>query len=179
MPQKKNPDIAELVRGKTGRVYGNLVTLLTMLKGLPLAYNKDMQEDKEAIFDSFDTVKQCIPIFSAMLSTMTVNKDKMREAAAGGFINATDVADYLAKKGLPFRSAYKISGMLVAYCIEKNTVLERLKLEEFREFSELFCEDIYEAINLENCTFSRTSEGGTAVQSVEKQIADIREKMTF
>ncbi|MBO7217180.1 MAG: argininosuccinate lyase, partial [Clostridia bacterium] len=179
MPQKKNPDIAELVRGKTGRVYGNLVTLLTMLKGLPLAYNKDMQEDKEAIFDSFDTVKQCIPIFSAMLSTMTVNKDKMREAAAGGFINATDVADYLAKKGLPFRSAYKISGMLVAYCIEKNTVLERLKLEEFREFSELFCEDIYEAINLENCTFSRTSEGGTAVQSVEKQIAHIREKMNF
>ena len=179
MPQKKNPDIAELVRGKTGRVYGNLVTLLTMLKGLPLAYNKDMQEDKEAIFDSIDTVKQCLPIFSAMLSTMTVNKDKMRDAAAGGFINATDVADYLAKKGLPFRSAYKISGTLVAYCIERNTVLEKLSLDEFREFSELFEEDIYDAINLENCTFSRTSEGGTAVQSVERQIENIRKIMNF
>ena len=179
MPQKKNPDIAELVRGKTGRVYGNLMALLTMLKGLPLAYNKDMQEDKEAIFDSFDTVKQCVPIFAAMLETMTVNKDKMRDAAAGGFINATDVADYLAKKGLPFRSAYKISGTLVAYCIEHKTVLEKLTLAEFREFSDLFEEDIYEAINLENCTFSRTSEGGTAVESVEKQIANIRSKMNF
>ncbi len=177
MPQKKNPDIAELVRGKTGRVYGNLVTLLTMLKGLPLAYNKDMQEDKEAIFDSFDTVKQCLPIFEAMLSTMTVNKDQMREAAAGGFINATDVADYLAKKGLPFRSAYKISGTLVAYCIEKNTVLEKLTLAEFKEFSDLFEADVYDAINLENCTFSRTSEGGTAVESVERQIELIREIM--
>ncbi len=179
MPQKKNPDIAELVRGKTGRVYGNLVTLLTMLKGLPLAYNKDMQEDKEAIFDSFDTVKQCLPIFEAMLSTMTVNRDKMREAAAGGFINATDVADYLAKKGLPFRSAYKVSGTLVAYCIEHNTVLEKLTLSEFKEFSDLFDEDIYEAINLENCTFSRTSEGGTAVTSVERQIENIRKAMEF
>ncbi len=179
MPQKKNPDIAELVRGKTGRVYGNLITLLTMLKGLPLAYNKDMQEDKEAIFDSIDTVKQCLPIFSAMLSTMSVNKDKMRDAAAGGFINATDVADYLAKKGLPFRSAYKISGTLVAYCIEHETVLEKLTLAEFREFSELFEEDIYDAINLENCTFSRTSEGGTAVQSVERQIENIRKTMNF
>ncbi len=179
MPQKKNPDIAELVRGKTGRVYGNLMALLTMLKGLPLAYNKDMQEDKEAIFDSFDTVKQCVPIFEAMLRTMTVNKGKMREAAAGGFINATDVADYLAKKGLPFRSAYKISGTLVAYCIEHNTVLEKLTLQEFKEMSDLFEEDIYEAINLENCTFSRTSEGGTAVASVENQIKSIREKMNF
>ncbi len=179
MPQKKNPDIAELVRGKTGRVYGNLMALLTMLKGLPLAYNKDMQEDKEAIFDSFDTVKQCLPIFAAMLNTMTVNRDKMRDAAAGGFINATDVADYLAKKGLPFRSAYKISGTLVAYCIEKNTVLEKLSLSELREFSDLFDEDIYEAINLENCTFRRTSEGGTAVASVEDQIRSIREKMNF
>ncbi len=179
MPQKKNPDIAELVRGKTGRVYGNLMALLTMLKGIPLAYNKDMQEDKEAIFDSFDTVKQCVPIFEAMLRTMTVNKDKMRDAAAGGFINATDVADYLAKKGLPFRSAYKISGTLVAYCIEHNTVLEKLTLQEFKEMSDLFEEDIYEAINLENCTFSRTSEGGTAVASVENQIKSIREKMNF
>ncbi len=179
MPQKKNPDIAELVRGKTGRVYGNLVTLLTMLKGLPLAYNKDMQEDKEAIFDSFDTAKQCLPIFEAMLSTMSVNKDKMREAAAGGFINATDVADYLTKKGMPFRSAYKVSGTLVAYCIEHNTVLERLTIVEFRQFSELFEEDIYDAINLENCTFSRTSEGGTALESVERQIKHIREKLNF
>ncbi len=177
MPQKKNPDIAELVRGKTGRVNGNLVALLTMLKGLPLAYNKDMQEDKEAIFDSFDTVKQCLPIFTDMLKTMSVNKDKMREAAAGGFINATDLADYLTKKGMPFRAAYKISGTLVAYCIEHKTVLEKLSLSEFREFSELFDEGVYEAINLENCTFSRNSEGGTAVESVENQIKKIREKL--
>ncbi len=175
MPQKKNPDIAELVRGKTGRVYGNLVTLLTMLKGLPLAYNKDMQEDKEAVFDSFDTVKQCLPIFEQMIKTMSVNEQKMRDAAAGGFINATDVADYLTKKGLPFRSAYKISGTLVAFCIEHNTVLERLSLDEFKKFSELFDEDIYDAINLENCTFRRTSEGGTAVESVERQIKQARE----
>ncbi len=179
MPQKKNPDIAELVRGKTGRVYGNLITLLTMLKGLPLAYNKDMQEDKEAIFDSFDTVKQCLPIFTSMLSTMTVNKDKMRAAAAGGFINATDLADYLTKKGMPFRTAYKISGTLVAYCIERGKVLEELTLEEMREHSELFEGDVYDAINLENCTFSRTSEGGTALSSVEKQIENIKKSMNF
>ncbi len=179
MPQKKNPDIAELVRGKTGRVYGNLITLLTMLKGLPLAYNKDMQEDKEAIFDSFDTVKQCLPIFTSMLDTMTVNKDKMRAAAAGGFINATDLADYLTKKGMPFRTAYKISGTLVAYCIENKKVLEELTLEELREHSDLFENDIYDAINLENCTFSRISEGGTALSSVEKQIESIRKTMRF
>ena len=177
MPQKKNPDIAELVRGKTGRVYGNLITLLTMLKGLPLAYNKDMQEDKEAIFDSVDTVKQCISIFAPMLATMTVIEKNMLDAAAKGFINATDVADYLTKKGIPFRTAYKISGTLVAYCIDKGTVLEKLTLDEFKEFSEVFEEDIFDAINLENCTFRRNSEGGTAVESVENQIASVKSKL--
>ena len=177
MPQKKNPDIAELVRGKTGRVYGNLVTLLTMLKGLPLAYNKDMQEDKEAIFDSIDTVKQCVSIFTPMLSTMTVIEKNMKDAAAKGFINATDVADYLTKKGVPFRTAYKISGTLVAYCIDKNTVLEKLTLAEFKEFSDVFEEDIFDAINLDNCTFRRNSQGGTAVESVEAQIKSVREKL--
>ena len=177
MPQKKNPDIAELVRGKTGRVYGNLVTLLTMLKGLPLAYNKDMQEDKEAIFDSFDTVKQCISIFAPMLGTMTVIEKNMKDAAAKGFINATDVADNLTKKGVPFRTAYKISGTLVAYCIDKNTVLENLTLSEFKEFSDVFEDDIFDAINLENCTFRRNSQGGTAVESVEAQIKSVREKL--
>ena len=177
MPQKKNPDIAELVRGKTGRVYGNLVTLLTMLKGLPLAYNKDMQEDKEAIFDCLDTVKQCLSIFAPMLSTMTVIEKNMKDAAAKGFINATDVADYLTKKGVPFRTAYKISGTLVAYCIDKNTVLEKLSLSEFKEYSEVFEEDIFDAINLENCTFRRNSQGGTAVESVEAQIKSVRAKL--
>ncbi len=177
MPQKKNPDIAELVRGKSGRVYGNLITLLTMLKGLPLAYNKDMQEDKEAIFDSFDTVKQCLSIFAPMLETMSVIEKNMLDAAAKGFINATDVADYLTKKGVPFRTAYKISGTLVAYCIDKGTVLEKLTLKEFKEFSDVFNEDIFDAINLENCTFRRNSEGGTAVESVETQINSVREKL--
>ncbi len=177
MPQKKNPDIAELVRGKTGRVYGSLVTLLTMLKGLPLAYNKDMQEDKETTFDAIDTVKQCLSIFAPMLSTMTVIEKNMLDAAAKGFINATDVADYLTKKGTPFRTAYKISGTLVAYCIDNNTVLEKLTLEEFKNFSPDFEEDIFAAINLENCTFKRNSQGGTAVESVEHQIALVREKL--
>ena len=177
MPQKKNPDIAELVRGKTGRVYGDLITLLTMLKGLPLAYNKDMQEDKEAVFDAFDTVKQCLSIFAPMLDTMTVIEKNMLDAAAKGFINATDVADYLTKKGTPFRTAYKISGTLVAYCIDKGTVLEKLSLDEFKQFSSEFEEDIFDAINLENCTFRRNSEGGTAVESVEKQIALVRARM--
>ena len=177
MPQKKNPDISELVRGKTGRVYGDLITLLTMLKGLPLAYNKDMQEDKEAVFDSIDTVKQCLSIFAPMLDTMTVIEKNMLDAAAKGFINATDVADYLTKKGTPFRTAYKISGTLVAYCIDKGTVLEKLSLGEFRSFSEVFEEDIFDAINLENCTFRRNSEGGTAVESVEAQIASVRSKL--
>lgn len=175
MPQKKNPDIAELVRGKTGRAYGNLITLLTMLKGLPLAYNKDMQEDKEAVFDSIDTVKQCLSVFAPMLETMTVIEKNMKDAAAKGFINATDVADYLTKKGVPFRTAYKISGTMVAYCIERNTVLEKLTLDEFKSFNELFDADIYDAINLENCTYRRNSEGGTAVESVEKQIKTVKE----
>ena len=174
MPQKKNPDIAELVRGKTGRVYGDLITLLTMLKGLPLAYNKDMQEDKEAVFDAMDTVKQCLSIFAPMLGTMTVIEKNMLDAAAKGFINATDLADYLTKKGTPFRTAYKISGTLVAYCIDKGTVLEKLTLDELKQFSEEFEEDVFDAINLENCTFRRNSEGGTAVESVEKQIALVR-----
>ena len=177
MPQKKNPDISELVRGKTGRVYGDLITLLTMLKGLPLAYNKDMQEDKEAVFDSIDTVRQCLSVFAPMLDTMTVIEKNMLDAAAKGFINATDVADYLTKKGTPFRTAYKISGTLVAYCIDKGTVLEKLSLDEFRSFSEVFEADIYDAINLENCTFRRKSEGGTAVESVEAQIASVRSKL--
>ena len=177
MPQKKNPDIAELVRGKTGRVYGNLVTLLTMLKGLPLAYNKDMQEDKEAIFDSLDPLKQCISIFAPMLDTMTVIEKNMLEAAAKGLINATDVADYLTKKGVPFRTAYKISGTLVAYCIDNNTVLEKLSLAEFKQHSDVFEDDIYDAINLENCTFRRNSQGGTAVESVEAQIKSVKEKL--
>ena len=177
MPQKKNPDIAELVRGKTGRVYGDLMALLTMLKGLPLAYNKDMQEDKEAVFDAIDTVKQCLSIFAPMLETATVIEKNMLDAAAKGFINATDVADYLTKKGTPFRTAYKISGTLVAYCIDKGTVLEKLSLEEFKQFSAEFEEDIYDAINLENCTFRRNSEGGTAVESVEKQIALVKAKI--
>jgi argininosuccinate lyase len=177
MPQKKNPDIAELVRGKTGRVYGDLITLLTMLKGLPLAYNKDMQEDKEAVFDAMDTVKQCLSIFAPMLDTMTVIEKNMLDAAAKGFINATDVADYLTKKGTPFRTAYKISGTLVAYCIDNGTVLEKLSLDEFKQFSSEFEEDIFDAINLENCTFRRNSEGGTAVESVEKQIALVRARI--
>ena len=174
MPQKKNPDIAELVRGKTGRVYGDLITLLTMLKGLPLAYNKDMQEDKEAIFDSVDTLKQCLSIFTPMLKTIKVNKDNMRRAAAKGFINATDLADYLVKKGMAFRDAYKISGTIVAYCIENNNVLEDLPLDVYKKYSSLFDKDLYDYINLETCTFKRTSLGASGIESVEAQIKDLR-----
>lgn len=174
MPQKKNPDIAELVRGKTGRVYGDLITLLTMLKGLPLAYNKDMQEDKEAIFDSVDTLKQCLSIFTPMLKTIKVNKENMRNAAAKGFINATDLADYLVKKGMAFRDAYKISGTIVAYCIENNTVLEKLSLDVYKKYSDLFSDDLYDYINLETCTFKRTSLGASGIESVEAQIKDLR-----
>ena len=157
MPQKKNPDIAELVRGKTGRVYAALMSMLTTMKGIPLAYNKDMQEDKEAVFDSVDNVKLCLKTFIPMLETMRVNKDKMRAAAAGGFINATDCADYLVKKGMPFRDAYKISGRLVAECIDKGLTLETLPLESYRELSGLFSEDIYDAISLETCVKERLS----------------------
>ena len=174
MPQKKNPDIAELVRGKTGRVYGDLVTLLTMLKGLPLAYNKDMQEDKEAIFDAVDTIKQCLSIFTPMLKTIKVNKENMRRAAAKGFINATDLADYLVKKGMAFRDAYKISGTIVAYCIENNKVLEELDLDIYKKYSNLFDKDLYDYINLETCTFKRTSLGASGIESVEAQIKDLR-----
>ena len=174
MPQKKNPDIAELVRGKTGRVYGDLVTLLTMLKGLPLAYNKDMQEDKEAIFDAVDTIKQCLKIFTPMLETIKVNKENMRKAAAKGFINATDLADYLVKKGMAFRDAYKISGTIVAYCIENNTVLEDVSLDVYKKYSDLFNKDLYDYINLETCTFKRTSLGASGIESVEAQIKDLR-----
>lgn len=171
MPQKKNPDVTELIRGKTGRVCGDLTTLLTMMKGLPLAYNKDMQEDKEAIFDAVDTVKLCLRTFTPMLRTMTVKKENMRAAAAKGFINATDCADYLTKKGVPFRDAYKITGGLVALCIEKGLTLETLPLEDYQQAHELFGGDIYEAISLDTCVNCRTSEGGPAPASVRKQIA--------
>ena len=176
MPQKRNPDMAELIRGKTGRVYGDLMALLTTLKGLPLAYNKDMQEDKESVFDACDTVKLCLGVLSPMLETMTVRTDKMRAAAQQGFINATDLADYLVKKGLPFRSAYKISGQLVALCLETGQVLEELPLAEYRRFSPLFDEDLYAAIDLNNCMEKRSSEGGTSLASVEAQLAWIKEQ---
>ncbi len=175
MPQKKNPDITELIRGKTGRVYGDLNTLLVMMKGLPLAYNKDMQEDKEAIFDAVDTVKLCIRTFIPMLATMRVNRENMRAAAAKGFINATDCADYLVKKGLPFRDAYKITGTLVAICIERRTTLEELPLEEYRKLCGTFEEDVYEAIRLENCVAGRKVPGGPAPEAVRDQIAFIRQ----
>ena len=174
MPQKKNPDMAELCRGKTGRVYGDLMALLTALKGLPLAYNKDMQEDKEAVFDAVDTVKMCLSVMAPMLATMKAKRDNMYKAAQKGFINATDLADYMTKKGVPFRSAYKISGQLVAYCIENNTVLEALSLEKFREYSDVFEADVYDDISLETCVGKRISFGGTSVSSVEAQIASVR-----
>ena len=175
MPQKRNPDMAELVRGKTGRVYGDLMALLTTLKGLPLAYNKDMQEDKEAVFDAVDTVKMCLKVFAPMIETMTANTANMKRAAQKGFINATDLADYLVRKGLPFRSAYKISGQLVALCIQNDTVLEELPLETYKEFSDLFENDLYEAIDLMTCVEKRISEGGTSVPSVERQIQYVKE----
>ena len=176
MPQKKNPDMAELVRGKTGRVFGDLMGLLTVLKGLPLAYNKDMQEDKEGVFDAVDTVKMCLQVFTGMIATMKANTANMKRAAQTGFINATDLADYLVKKGLPFRSAYKISGQLVALCIQKHTVLEELPLETYKEYSELFEEDLYRDIDLAVCVEKRISEGGTSVESVKKQITYVREQ---
>ena len=177
MPQKKNPDMAELVRGKTGRVFGDLMSLLTVLKGLPLAYNKDMQEDKESVFDACDTVKMCLQVFTGMIATMTANRDNMKRAAQKGFINATDVADYLVKKGMPFRSAYKISGQLVAYCIQNGTVLEELPLQVYQSFSELFEQDVYQDIDLKTCVEKRTSEGGTSAASVEAQIAYVKESL--
>ena len=174
MPQKKNPDIAELVRGKSGRVFGDLTTLLTVMKGIALAYNKDMQEDKEAIFDAVDTVKMCLNAFTPMIDTMTVLKDNMRNAAAKGFINATDCADYLVGKGLPFRDAYKATGELVALCIDKGLTLETLPIEEYKNVCDLFDEDVYVAINLEKCVNDRLVEGGPSKQSVDSQIARAR-----
>ena len=170
MPQKKNPDMAELARGKTGRVYGDLMTLLTVMKGLPLAYNKDMQEDKEPVFDAVDTVIMCLDVYVGMIKTMKAKTDNMKKAAQKGFINATDLADYLVVKGLPFRSAYKTSGQIVSYCIQNNKTLEELSLDEYKQFSSLIDSGVYEAVDLYNCVSKRQSYGGTSVQSVEKQI---------
>ena len=169
MPQKKNPDIAELVRGKSGRVFGDAMTLLTVMKGIALAYNKDMQEDKEAIFDAVDTVKMCLTAFNPMLDTMKVIPENMRKAAAGGFINATDVADWLTKNGVPFRDAYKATGELVARCIELGTDLENLPLDEYKKICDVFNEDVYKAISLEYCVSQRTAFGGPAPENVKAQ----------
>ena len=177
MPQKKNPDVTELIRGKTGRVYGDLNTLLVMMKGLPLAYNKDMQEDKEAIFDAIDTVKLCLKTFDPMLATMRVIPENMRNAAAKGFINATDCADYLVKKGMPFRDAYKITGTLVHTCIEKGCTLETLPLEDYKKLTDNFDEDVYDAISLETCVMQRKVAGGPAPESVKAQIEYVRNKL--
>lgn len=174
MPQKKNPDITELIRGKSGRVFGDLMTLLTMMKGLPLAYNKDMQEDKEAIFDAFDTVEMCLTAFIPMLDTMTALPENMRKAAAGGFINATDCADFLVSKGLPFRDAYKATGELVALCIKKGLTLETLPLCEYQNICDLFDEGVYEAINLDKCVKDRTSLGGPAPENVRAQVKRVK-----
>ena len=175
MPQKKNPDMAELVRGKTGRVYGDLMALLTTLKGLPLAYNKDMQEDKESVFDAVDTVKKCLGIFTPMIATMKPLPDNMLAAAGKGFINATDLADYLVKKGKPFRTAYKIVGEIVAYCIDNGLILETVPMEKYKEFDESFDGDLYNEISLKTCVEKRISAGGTGEKSVEKQIEYLTE----
>jgi argininosuccinate lyase len=168
MPQKKNSDMAELIRGKTGRVYGDLMALLTVMKGLPLAYNTDMQEDKESVFDAIDTVKMCLPVFTAMVSSMTVNKDNMLKACGAGFLNATDAADWLTKKGVPFRDAHEIIGKLVLYCLEKDSAIETLTLSELRNISPLFDESVYEAISLSTCVNSRNVPGGPARGYIEK-----------
>lgn len=178
MPQKKNPDIAELVRGKTGRVYGDLTTLLTVMKGIPLAYNKDMQEDKEAVFDAVDTAKICLELFASMLETATFRTETLREAVSKGFINATDCADYMVKKGLPFRSAYKVVGTLVAYCIQNHKTLETLTLEEYKAADPIFENDVYAAIDPDTCVAGRACYGGPAPQSVIKQIEDLRNILT-
>lgn len=170
MPQKKNPDVAELVRGKTGRVYGSLFTLLTVMKSLPLAYNKDMQEDKEAVFDAVDTAKMCLPVFTKMIETMKIKKQNMYKAAQGGFTNATDVADYLVKKGVPFRSAHEIIGKMVLYCIDNNKSIDDLSLQEFKTFSEAIDQDVYTEISLEKCVSGRNLPGGPAKESVASTI---------
>ena len=177
MPQKKNPDMAELVRGKTGRVYGNLMAILTTLKGLPLAYNKDMQEDKEGIFDSVDTVKKCLEVFTPMIATMTVNAKNTYRSAQKGFINATDLADYLAKKDMPFRTAYKIVGQIVADCIAKGCVLDEYPLEEYQKYTPLFERDLYEEIALETCVNKRNSEGGASPKSVLAQVEFVKSQL--
>ena len=177
MPQKKNPDMAELVRGKTGRVYGDLVALLTVFKGLPLAYNKDMQEDKESVFDACDTVKACLPVFTGMLATARPREERMLSAAKEGFLNATDLADYLVKKGMPFRDAYRVSGKLVALACERRCSLEELPIETYQSFSGLFDADLYGEIDLAACVNKRRSAGGTSVSSVETQLTEIKEKI--
>ena len=178
MPQKKNPDVAELVRGKTGRVYGDLMGLLTTMKGLPLAYNKDMQEDKEPVFDAVDTVKMCLPVFAGMIGTMRVLPENMRRAAGGGFINATDCADYLTRKGMAFRDAYTTVGNLVYYCTQQGKLLEELTLEELKNISPLFGEDVYEALSLETCMGQRRSHGGPAPEETERQIRELEAFIT-
>lgn len=178
MPQKKNPDICELIRGKSGRVFGSLLSLLSMLKGLPLAYNKDMQEDKEALFDAIDEVKLCLPVFTDMMATITVHKDKMRDAAARGFINATDCADYLTKKGMPFRDAYKITGELVRYCIEHGETLETLPLDVYTGYTDMFGEDVYQAISLETCLNNRAVVGGPSPKIEMENIHRINQKVS-
>ena len=177
MPQKKNPDVTELIRGKTGRVYGDLNTLLVMMKGIPLAYDKDMQEDKEAVFDAVDTLELCLRTVTPMLATMTPLPANMRRAAAKGFINATDCADYLTKKGMPFRDAYKCTGTMVAACIREGKTLEELTMDEFKQYSDLFAEDVYTAIDLTTCCEGRTSYGGPTKASVLKQIELVKEKL--
>lgn len=178
MPQKKNPDVAELVRGKTGRVYGDLMGLLTMMKGLPLAYNKDMQEDKEQLFDAIDTVKGCLTVFEPMLATLKINQDKMRQSARGGYINATDLADYLAAKNLPFREAHGIAGNIVLHCETRDIALDQLSLAELKGFSEIFEEDIFSAIAIENCLARRKSLGGPAPDEVKLQIEEGKDWLT-
>jgi argininosuccinate lyase len=174
MPQKKNSDMAELIRGKTGRVYGDLMGILTVLKGLPLAYNKDMQEDKESIFDGVETVKNCLTVFTPMLESAKILKENMFKAAQKGFINATDLADYLTKKGMPFRASYKLVGEIVAKCVSENKILEDISLEEYKQLSSLFEEDLFTEISLATCVEKRISEGGTGPLSVNKQIQDLR-----
>ena len=177
MPQKRNADMAELIRGKTGRVYGDLMGLLTTMKGLPLAYNKDMQEDKEGVFDACDTVKMCLKILPPMLQTMKVHTDNMLQAAQKGFINATDLADWLVKKGMPFREAYQISGKIVAHCMETGQVLETLPIQTYQQYSDLFDESLYQAVDLRTCMEKRISEGGTSAASVQKQVDFVRKEM--
>ncbi len=179
MPQKKNPDVAELVRGKTGRVYGDLIAMLTMMKGLPLAYNKDMQEDKEGLFDAIDTVLMCLPVFTAMVDTWKVETENMKKAASAGFINATDCADYLVKKGLPFREAYAVVGKLVGHCVAEKTSLEELPLSVYQEAHSLFDEDVYTAIDLMTCVNLRKVLGGPSEEAVKVQIEKIEEIFTF